>query len=241
MVIGFLFLISHELNTPLTAVLGFTQILSRHIERLNVAQDSPLLRTCHRLETSVLRLQELLADILLAFRILSGQFYLTPYFAPIGPIVKEVTQEFSEICQNRNLELVVENIDALPSILIDAVQMKVVFKSIISNAIKYTPDGGRITIVGSLNKQNIQVAIRDTGIGIDVEQQERIFDFFHVAGSLSHYSSNKSAFGGGGLGLGLPICKGIMTTLGGQIWVESERHDEENMPGTTFYLSLPIR
>ncbi|MEM7029621.1 MAG: GAF domain-containing sensor histidine kinase [Chloroflexota bacterium] len=236
----FLFLVSHELNTPLTAVIGFTQILSRQIKKLGVGEENPVGRGCEQLENSVARLQKTISEILLAFRILSGQFYLTPYLTSVSPIVESTIREFASVCEKRNLTIDTKDIDTLPQLLIDSKQMKIVLTNVISNSIKYTPDGGTIKITGNQNKESVQLAIQDTGIGIAAEQQKRIFDFFHVAGSLSNHSTSKSAFRGGGLGLGLPIAKGIMNAFEGKIWVESDGQDSDAMPGTTCYISLPI-
>ena len=79
----------------------------------------------------------------------------------------------------------------------------------------------------------------DTGIGIPIEQQGRIFDLFHVLGSLSTHSSSKVAFQGGGLGLGLPSAKGIIEAHQGTIRIESSGQDLEALPGSTCYILLP--
>jgi signal transduction histidine kinase len=82
---------------------------------------------------------------------------------------------------------------------------------------------------------------QDTGIGISKEDQARIFERFYTAGDTQLHSTSKTAFRGGGLGLGLAISKGIIEAHGGRIWVESEGRDEERLPGSTFYIDLPIQ
>jgi signal transduction histidine kinase len=113
-------------------------------------------------------------------------------------------------------------------------------KNLLMNAIKYTPDGGKITVDGRKLPGFIELTIKDSGIGIDVKDHERIFEKFGRIGDVSLHSSGKTKFKGGGPGLGLPITKGIIDAHGGAIWVESEGYDEVACPGSTFHVLLPI-
>lgn len=115
------------------------------------------------------------------------------------------------------------------------------FRNLVSNAIKYTPDGGRISVDGRKLPGFIEVTIRDTGIGIDPDDHIRIFEKFGRTGNASLHSSGKTKFKGGGPGLGLSITKGIIEAHGGAIWVESEGYDETNCPGAIFHVLLPLR
>jgi signal transduction histidine kinase len=116
---------------------------------------------------------------------------------------------------------------------------------VVINAIKYTPDGGVITISGQPVQDAqagdcVQVQVRDTGIGIDAQYHEMIFEKFYQTGKVALHSSGKTKFKGGGPGLGLAIARGIMRAHNGRIWVESAEHNEEKCPGTTVYILLPI-
>jgi signal transduction histidine kinase len=116
---------------------------------------------------------------------------------------------------------------------------------IIVNAIKYTPDGGTVFIrtkpvTMDKNSPAVEISIQDTGIGIGAEHQELIFEKFYQVGSVALHSSGKTAFKGGGPGLGLAIARGVARAHGGKLWVESEGHDEAKLPGSTFYFQLPI-
>jgi signal transduction histidine kinase len=113
--------------------------------------------------------------------------------------------------------------------------------NILTNAVKYTPDDGSITISGRRLPGFIEMTIKDTGIGIDPVDQEDIFEKFGSLGDVSLHSSGKTKYKGGGPGLGLPITKGIFEAHGGTVWVESEGYDEENCPGSIFHLMLPLR
>jgi signal transduction histidine kinase len=114
-------------------------------------------------------------------------------------------------------------------------------RNILNNAVKYTPDGGQIVISGRTLPGLIEVTISDNGIGISLEDQAVIFEKFGQLGRLDLHSSGKTKFKGGGPGLGLPIARGILEAHGVSIWVESQGYDEEECPGTTFHVLIPIR
>ena len=84
------------------------------------------------------------------------------------------------------------------------------------------------------------ITIEDSGVGIPPEDQEHIFDRFYVLEDTALHRSSKTAFKGGGLGLGLTVARGIINAHGGRIWAESEGRDEEQLPGSTFHILLPI-
>jgi signal transduction histidine kinase len=86
----------------------------------------------------------------------------------------------------------------------------------------------------------VAIEVTDTGIGIPVEEQARVFDLFHVLGSLMNHSSAKLSFRGGGMGLGLPIARGIVVAHNGKLSVSSPGYDPEACPGTTFQIFLPL-
>ena len=121
------------------------------------------------------------------------------------------------------------------------------FTQIVSNAIKFTPDGGRIDIGARLlppedgQPARIEIVVADWGIGIDPKYQSLIFDKFYRVGSAALHSTSTTKFMGGGPGLGLPIAKGVIERHGGRIWVESAGHDPEKMPGSRFHILLPIK
>jgi signal transduction histidine kinase len=238
----FIVLVSHELRTPLTLISGYAYLLKDKIE----APDQPdfahaVSLIAEGLNLGVERLSQVVNEIISVSRIASGTLDLA-----IGPVrllnlVQVILQENEAICHNRQLEFVTDNLENLPLIEGDGTQLKVAIENVVNNAVKFTPNGGRITLAGRVMGDTIDLTISDTGIGIPVEEQRRIFEHFHVLGSIQHHSTSKSAFGGGGLGLGLPIAKGIVEAHNGRIWVESDRYDPENPPGSTFHILLPIK
>jgi signal transduction histidine kinase len=113
------------------------------------------------------------------------------------------------------------------------------------NAIKYTPDGGQVKVVGKYrngkNPPEVEVAVVDTGIGVDPSKKDAIFEKFHQTGEVLLHSSGKTKFKGGGPGLGLAIARGIVQAHGGKIWVESKGYNEEKLPGSKFIVSFPLQ
>ncbi len=132
--------------------------------------------------------------------------------------------------------------------IVDPEAIRKVFAHLLGNAVKFTPDGGRISIHGCLmpadsqrySEGAVEIVVQDTGIGIDPEHQELIFDKFYQTGEVALHSSGKTKFKGGGPGLGLAIARGIVEAHGGEIWVESTGQDEVNFPGSAFHLLLPL-
>ena len=117
--------------------------------------------------------------------------------------------------------------------------------AVIVNAIKFTPDGGSISLGGRelLDEQLgpcLEIHIRDTGIGIDPANQQVIFEKLFQLGKTELHSSGRTKFKGGGPGLGLSIAASIVKAHHGRIWVESPACDEQTFPGSTFYLRLPL-
>lgn len=130
----------------------------------------------------------------------------------------------------------------------DSKQLQSALSRIINNAVKYTPDGGRISITARLLQGKpldenpfIEIVIADTGVGIELEKQKLIFEKFGTAEDVALHSTSKTKFMGGGAGLGLTIAKGVIEAHEGRIWVESAGYDKENLPGSKFFILLPTQ
>jgi signal transduction histidine kinase len=160
----------------------------------------------------------------------------------VGQLIEALSLEFSNILRKRNLTLDVKDQEGIRQwIYVDGSRMMQALRNVLNNAIKYTPDGGRITISGRKLSGFIEVIIADTGIGISREDQNVIFEKFGQLGRVELHSSGKTKFKGGGPGLGLPITRGILEAHGGSIWVESGGYDEIHCPGSTFHILIPTR
>ena len=159
----------------------------------------------------------------------------------LNRILHQIYREFNTTIIERHLEL-----EILPypgsdeMIFADGERLYQAFRNVVSNAIKYTPDEGTITISGRLLPGFIETVVKDTGIGIAPEDHLRIFEKFGRLGDVSLHSSGKLKYKGGGPGLGLPITKGIIEAHGGSIWVELTMSDEEHCPGSTFHILIPV-
>lgn len=238
----FIILVSHELRTPLTLISGYAHLLDEQIKQ-NESAPMPaemVSGVADGLNLGVTRMREVVNEIISVARITSGALDLVLGPVKIQTLMGNVCSEMTEICQKRQLTLHVGDLSKLPVIEADVKQLHAAFDNVIGNAIKYTPDGGEIYVVGRIVDDAIDIVIRDTGIGIPVDEQRRIFEQFYVLGAIEHHSTSKSAFQGGGLGLGLAIARGIVEAHNGRIWVESEKRDPESMPGSTFHILLPI-
>jgi signal transduction histidine kinase len=124
----------------------------------------------------------------------------------------------------------------------DSTRLYQALRNIAMNAVKFTPDGGRIDVKARMIRAGgaVEITIADTGIGINVEHHDLIFDKFYRVGELNLHSTGQTKFKGAGPGLGLPIARGIVEAHGGRVWVESEGQDEERLPGSVFHVILPV-
>jgi signal transduction histidine kinase len=193
------------------------------------------------------RLHEIVNTMLDVTRIDSDQLRLAPVPVPLKSVINDIVHRVEKEAEttHRQLNIVTEHDPNMPLINADPTLVQKAVYHIILNAFKFTPDGGTITIrTRSVNVEpdvpGAEIIIADNGIGIDPQHHELIFEKFYQVGSVALHSSSKTAFKGGGPGLGLAIAKGVARAHGGKLWVESTGHDEEKFPGSTFYLQLPV-
>jgi signal transduction histidine kinase len=157
-------------------------------------------------------------------------------------LVHILTTELASTIEQRGLTFTIEPFESFNQMTFgDPERIMQVFRHVLQNSIKYTPDGGKITITGRKLPGFIEIIISDTGIGISQDQQEIVFEKFTRIGSAMLHSSGKTKFKGGGPGLGLHIAKGIVEFHGGTIWLESPGYDEKKLPGTIVHVLLPLR
>lgn len=238
----FIQLTAHELRTPLTLVYGYSRLL----------EDSPPMRTLLQndenmqvlvkgLVEAIERMQGIINEILTVSRIMTNQIDMS-----IGPVVplrtaQRVISTFQAASESRNLKLHLDETNGWPEkIRADGELLAMALSNLVSNAIKYTPDNRDIYISAKSTDEHVIICVRDTGIGVAKEEQERIFDRFHTAGDTMLHSTSKTAFGGGGLGLGLAVARSIVNAHGGRIWVESSGLDRDKLPGSEFFLQMPL-
>lgn len=263
----FITLAAHELRTPITLIYGYAHLLHQAASEPpeESHEEDSVCDLADKIFNSVCRLNEAVNDILNIALIQANKMYLDCQPTNLAQVINTALRELNRTRNDRILTIELDDsLNILPSINGDSQQLKQVFWNLLSNAIKFTPDGGSISIKGSIidssstpgkaipsllppsisslenPEKGVVITVEDTGIGIDPHEQTEVFNRFYVVGDTSFHTSSKTAFGGGGLGLGLPIARGIIESHGGQIWVESPGQDEETCPGATVYVYLPI-
>jgi signal transduction histidine kinase len=173
------------------------------------------------------------------------QLHLTP--VDTAGLIKEVSDALEGTLKERQQTLEIA-VPALPLAKADPNLLKKLFQHLMLNAIKFTPNNGRISVAArllptrstELPHGGVEIIVSDTGVGVDPASQDIIFSKFYQPGEVAKHSTSKTRFKGGGAGLGLALSKGIVEAHGGRIWVESKGYDEINFPGSKFHVVLPL-
>jgi len=230
---------AHELRTPLTVIKGYTQVL----ESLLAASDPAIRPLLAGVLAGTDRLNEIVSSMFDVTKLDVQSLELQRERSTLQALVAPVAGEFGTALQSRRLTLILDGLEFLPAIQADAQLLHKVFYQLLSNAVKYTPDGGTIRVAGRPLPEEgaIEIVVRDTGIGIDPDYHELVFEKFFQTGPMDLHSSGQTEFKAGGPGLGLPIARRIVEAHGGRIWVESAGYDEERCPGSAFHVVLPLR
>jgi signal transduction histidine kinase len=241
----FITIASHELRTPLAQIRGYTDIIDALNEQQMLDPDQMAGMTTN-LRKATDRLERLIGDMLDVSQLGLDAMDLRFAQTSIESILRLAIEPLTENIKQRKLTLVARGLRGLPPIEADMQRLVQAFRNVVTNSIKYTPDGGRIDITAHLQqnekttKDEILVAIKDTGIGIDQKNQELIFEKFFRVSDPGLHSTGATKFMGAGPGLGLTIARGVIQGHGGRIWVESAGYDPEKLPGSTFYIILPV-
>jgi PAS domain S-box-containing protein len=219
----FLASMSHELRTPLNSILGFAQLLARPgFGGLSDRQQ----RYLGHIESSGRHLLELINDVLDLSRLDAGQFRVDPVTVELGPMVQELIAKVRPLAGDRHLFLDV-SVEEKVMVHADPLRLSQVIWNLLSNALKFTSDRGTIKIVAGRQGKMIFMTVADNGIGIPVDQQERIFEeFTQVDSGLSR---NRE-----GAGLGLTLSRRLVIAMGGSLTVASTAGE-----GSAFTVRLP--
>jgi len=236
---AFISVAAHELKTPLTLIEGYASMMEDLIRGNKGVSLESLLAG---IDTGIERLRTIVDDMIDVSMIDNRLLQLNFQPVQVSQLIEVLSVEFKTVIRNRKLTMDIRTYEGGKQwIYIDSARIMQAVRNVINNAIKYTPDGGTITVDGRKLQGFIELIISDTGIGISPENQAMIFEKFGQLGSVELHSSGKTKFKGGGPGLGLPIARGILEAHGGSIWVESEGYDEIRCPGSTFHILLPAR
>lgn len=235
---------SHEIKTPMTVVTGYAQML--HHNKSLAPEDREIVKS---LNEGMKRLVGVVNTMLDVARLDTKEMQLDFRKMDMHDLITDIIDELAPSMLERQISYKIKNLDEMPKFRGDRDALKKAFYHVIVNAIKYTPDLGKIRITGNMPgmrdskviESSLQITVSDTGIGIDPAEHELIFDRFYQTGKVMLHSSGKTKFKGGGSGLGLAVARGIIDAHGGQIWVESSGQDEAALPGSSFHVILPIR
>ncbi len=237
----FIQLTAHELRTPLTLVYGYSRLIEDAPQIKSIIRaDEGLNTLMNGLQDAIKRMQDIINEILTISRIMTNQIDLS--IGPINPgaVMEKVVTNVQDVLRVRPVNIHFDRSKWPEKMRADSDMLGLAFANLISNSIKYTPDGGNIYLTATATEQQVRISVKDTGIGVAKEEQVRIFERFHTAGDTQLHSTSKTAFRGGGLGLGLSVCQGIIEAHGGKIWVESPGFDPDKLPGSEFIVELPV-
>jgi PAS domain S-box-containing protein len=220
----FVSIVSHELRTPLTSIKGYLDLVLMGASGPVTKQQTSFLSIAR---DNTERLNEMVADLLDISRIESGKVELDVQVVAVAAVVEQVAASLRQEFKDRGLDLVLDVPPDLPELFGDPGRIAQILINLLSNAYKYTPEGGATVRVRPEGKA-LRIDVSDTGLGISAEDQEKLFSrFFRAEDSAVRRQP--------GTGLGLNITRSMVEMHGGQIWVESEPG-----MGSTFSFTLPL-
>jgi len=214
---------SHELRTPLTSIMGYAEILLKRDPPSDVRK-----QWLENIVESGQQLTDMVDDLLDVTRIQSGKLSIKPEQINISEVFDESLDIIRESSDKH--EFIIDIEPDLPAVLVDREKFGQVISNLLNNAVKYSPEGGRITLAAhrGLEKSRVIVSISDEGIGIGPKDKESLFTTFHRIQRPETRSIK-------GNGLGLYIAKEWTEAMGGEIWLESELNK-----GSTFFVAVPV-
>jgi PAS domain S-box-containing protein len=221
----FLGTVSHELRTPLNAVLGWAQVLKR-----TASEPAQTARALEAIERNAQAQAQLVEDLLDTSRVVSGKLHVNFVPVDLGEIVHIAVESFRPIAKAGGVELTMRLGDGLVPILADSARLQQVIGNVLSNALKFTPIGGRVSVAVRRSGETMEIVVADTGRGIAPEFLPFVFDRFRQGDSTTTRVH-------GGLGLGLSIARHLVVLHGGTIRAESAGEQQ----GATFTIVLPVK
>jgi len=227
----FIAIVSHELRTPVAQIKGYLDLLLG-----GQCSQEEIKKYIQIIAASTSELEEVVSDMDYLTSMDLSQLKLNYSLVSIKDVIDKVVKKFASAIKERRLHLEVRTASDLPPICIDKLKIRQALIELVQNAIKYTPDGGQIIIDAAVEGDFLKVGVADTGIGIPEEEQQKIFERFYEVQDTMHHKTGRTEFMGGGIGLGLPIAKGVVEAHGGRIRVQSKVGE-----GSKFILYLPLK
>ncbi len=242
----FISIASHELRTPLTLLVGYGQML---VDDPVIKSNPYFKEIAQGILNGTERLHEIVGSMLDMVMIDTRTLKLDAKPILIAYLMRSIVGGMESSLAERRLTVESAALNNNLSVEADHEALEKVFYHLINNAVKFTPDEGKITItahslsarVSPLQVESVEVVVADTGIGIDPQFQDVIFAKFYQTGEVMLHSTSKTNFKGGGPGLGLAIVRGIIEAHHGKVWVESRGYDEKDCPGSQFHVVLPVK
>ena len=229
----FVSLVAHELKNPMTSIRGFTDLLAKGlVGPINEAQVNFL----NTIRSNVERMNTIVVDLNDLTKIDVGSMRLDFTSIRVDEILEEVLNSFSQQIREKGQKLVLDLQPDLPEVWADRTRLTQILTNLVSNAYKYTPEGGKITVGGEITQVNpgdvgslkvVHLWVKDSGIGIPLDEQDKIFQ--------RYYRTDVSKDMASGTGLGLSITKSLVEMQGGRIWFVSQPSE-----GTAFHFTTPI-
>jgi len=226
----FLSITNHELRTPITIIKGYLEIL---VSMVNT-EDPEVEEVFNILKNTANELVESLERMHLLSRLQQGEPLMNPGIVDVREIARAVYQEMYRLFHHRNIRLEMNLPRQAAEVFANAHAIKVIIRELVHNALKFTPDGGKVELNVYTTQNYVNIIVRDTGVGIPVDKQEAIFKEFYEVQDVIHHRSSQKDFMGGGLGIGLSLVKELVTSLKGRIVLESEVGS-----GSSFVIYLP--
>lgn len=226
----FLANMSHELRTPMHAILSYAEF---GMEEIDEAESDELLRYYERISSSGKRLLSLLNNLLDLSKLEAGKMIFHYHACEIETVISNLHLEIDGFLNEKHIEFAFNTPEVLPQVVVDKEKIHQVFYNLSTNAIKFTPDNGRIevtiapaTLPGSFVGA-VSISIEDSGMGVPDSEKDAIFNKF--------IQSSQTTTGAGGTGLGLAICKEIVEGHHGKLWCE-----DSDLGGAKFVVVIPI-
>lgn len=258
---SFLGVASHELKTPLTVIMGYTELLLHDLQQELTPSVQEMTQN---ISNAAGRLHLIVNDLVDVSMIDRKKLSLNLKSVDIVKLLEQALREHRLFFATRKQTVTLECPSDIPRIQADPDRIIQMLSNLLSNAVKFTPDGGSITVSCRLTTvldsagtsvlhapqsllqphgphvSYLEIAVKDSGIGIDREEQQRVFEKFYEVGNINEHSTGRIAFKSKGTGLGLSIAKGIAQMHGGVVWVESIGYNPDTCPGSTFFVLLPL-
>jgi len=211
---------SHELNTPVTVIKGYHDLLKEEVLGELTGDQKSALEVTQKYLNRLGDIRNKLARLYLGTYV-TREEEMKP--GSVQELIRVTASDIEPFIRQRNQTMALEIEEDIPPVVMDAEEIRQVLVNLLLNAIRFTPDQGRIVVRARDEGESVRVEVEDNGIGIPAGKQHLIFESFFAAGDTAEHTSGTIKFKSGGLGLGLTIAKHIIDAHNGKIWAESEQ------------------